>query len=125
MVGQAFCRGIVLGICWGIGAAGYAQTPSAATHRADGLSYRQQEQWPAAIAQFRQAVALEPDNPQNYVLLGWTQHLAGQSQDAAGTLWEGVFRQPMAVAAFNALGIVYLVRGERIRQFCCTPGQRC
>ncbi len=101
-----------LALLLGGSAVSLAQPPSAASHRAEGLLYRQQEQWPEAIAQFRSAIQLEPENVQNYVLLGWTQHLAGQSREAATTLWAGIVRQPLAVASFNALGIVYLVRGE-------------
>jgi Flp pilus assembly protein TadD len=44
--------------------------------------------------------------------LGWTQHLAGEGEAAAKTLWQAIALKPRLVEAANALGIVYLVRGE-------------
>jgi len=89
-----------------------AATPSASEYRALGLQYRQRGQLPEAIAAFEQAVALEPENLDGRVLLGWTQHLAGQEVAAAETLRAAWLRQPGAVPVLNALGIVYLVQGE-------------
>ncbi|MCS6815292.1 MAG: tetratricopeptide repeat protein [Cyanobacteria bacterium] len=88
----------------------YATT--AADYRALGLRYRQQGQLDAAIAALTQAVALEPDNLDGRIALGWTQHLAAQRQAAAQTLTAVAWADPYKVQAFNALGIVYLVSGD-------------
>lgn len=60
----------------------------------------------------QKAVALEPDNISGRVLLGWTQHRAGQASDAANTLLQAFYLNPFDVPTLNALGIVYLVGGQ-------------
>ncbi len=85
---------------------------SAVDHRLAGLALRGEERFPEAIAEFEKAIALEPKQSSNYVLLGWTQHLYGQSESAANSLWQAIYLQPASVEAYNALGIVYLVRGK-------------
>ncbi|NJK60412.1 MAG: hypothetical protein HC918_09455 [Oscillatoriales cyanobacterium SM2_1_8] len=98
-------------LAWAIGCGMVgAQTP--AEWRQIGLARRGQGDWPGAIAALEMATTQEPQNPTSYVLLGWTQHLAGQSAPAARSLWQAIARQPTHVEAFQALGIVYLVRGE-------------
>jgi len=91
---------------------GLAIYGSAVEHRLAGLALRAEERFPEAIAEFEKAIALEPKQSSNYVLLGWTQHLYGQSESAANSLWQAIYLQPASVEAYNALGIVYLVRGE-------------
>jgi tetratricopeptide (TPR) repeat protein len=85
---------------------------SAGDYRQLGLSYRQQALYPEAIAAFQKAVALEPDNLDGRVLLGWTLHQAGRRAQAASELLETLYRNPLDVPAANALGIVYLVEGH-------------
>jgi Flp pilus assembly protein TadD len=85
---------------------------SAETYRQQGLSYREQERYPEAIAALKQAVALEPQNLSGKVLLGWTQHKAGQEAAAAETLLQALQLNPFSVQTLNALGIVYLVEGR-------------
>ncbi|CAA9296083.1 hypothetical protein AVDCRST_MAG94-50 [uncultured Leptolyngbya sp.] len=85
---------------------------SAETYRQQGLSYREQERYPEAIAAFEQAVALEPTNLSGKVLLGWTQHKAKQNAVAAETLLQALQLNPFNVQTLNALGIVYLVEGR-------------
>jgi Flp pilus assembly protein TadD len=80
--------------------------------RLQGLSYRQQENYPAAIAAFRQAVNLEPGDLSGRVLLGWTLHLSGDQNAAEQALLSAVYLNPSHVPALNALGIVYLVEGD-------------
>jgi Flp pilus assembly protein TadD len=87
-----------------------AQT--AGDYRQQGLSLRDQERYPEAIAALEKSVALEPDNLSGRVLLGWTQHKAGQSTVAATTLLDAFHRNPFDVPTLNALGIVYLVGGQ-------------
>jgi len=89
-----------------------AGAQSAAELRELGLSYRDQERYPEAIAALQQAIQLEPQNLSGRVLLGWTQHRAGQETDAARTLSETLNFNPFYVPALNALGIVYLVDGK-------------
>jgi len=89
-----------------------ALAASAADYRLQGLAYRQAGNFPAAIAAFESAAALEPDNLEGRILLGWTQHLAGQRLEATTTLQQVVWTDPELVPALNALGIVYLVSGE-------------
>ncbi len=85
---------------------------SAATFRQQGLQYRSQGQYPEAIAAFEKAVNLEPGNFSGRVLLGWTQHRAGQSEIATDTLTQAFYQNPFEASTLNALGIVHLVRGQ-------------
>lgn len=85
---------------------------SAETYRQQGLSYREQGRYPEAIAALKQAVSLEPQNLSGKVLLGWTQHKAGQEAAAAETLLQALCLNPFDVQTLNALGIVYLVEGR-------------
>lgn len=84
---------------------------TASQYRQLGLGYRQQERFPEAIAALKKSAALEP-NTDNRVLLGWTQHLAGDRQGALETLVKTVHQNPLDVPALNALGIVCLVNGN-------------
>jgi tetratricopeptide (TPR) repeat protein len=86
--------------------------PSAAAYRQLGLTYRDQTRYPEAIAAFKQAVALEPDNLSGRVSLGWTLHKAGQGKAAEQTLQETLSFNPFYVPTLNALGIVHLVQGD-------------
>lgn len=85
---------------------------SASEYRELGLSYRQQERYPEAIAALKKSVELDPDNVSGRVLLGWTQHRAGQTTEAASTLLQTFYQHPFDVPTLNALGIVYLVDGQ-------------
>lgn len=85
---------------------------TASDYRQLGLLYRQQGQYPKAIQAMEKSVALEPGNIMGRVNLGWTQHLAGKEEAAAKSLWEVIYRKPLFVPAYNALGIVYLVDGN-------------
>lgn len=85
---------------------------AASQYRQQGLSYRQQERFNEAIAAFEKAAELAPKDTSTRILLGWTQHLAGQEAEATRSLWDAIYLDPLSVQAFNALGIVYLVRGE-------------
>jgi Flp pilus assembly protein TadD len=85
---------------------------AASQYRQQGLSYRQQERFSEAIAAFEKAAELAPQDVPTRILLGWTQHLAGQELEAARSLWDAIYLDPFSVQASNALGIVYLVRGE-------------
>ncbi|MFN3927589.1 MAG: tetratricopeptide repeat protein [Pseudanabaenaceae cyanobacterium] len=84
----------------------------AGRYRQEALALRQAEQFTEAIALLEKAVALDPQHAGGWVLLGWTQHLAGRSAEGAQSLWQAVYRQPDQVEAYNALGIIYLVQGE-------------
>ena len=79
--------------------------------RQQGLSYRQQQRLPEAISVLEQAAQLDPEAIDGWIILGWTQHLNRQPL-AAASLWQAIYRRPTATEAFNAIGIVYLVRGE-------------
>uniref|UniRef100_B8HN40 Tetratricopeptide TPR_2 repeat protein n=1 Tax=Cyanothece sp. (strain PCC 7425 / ATCC 29141) TaxID=395961 RepID=B8HN40_CYAP4 len=99
-------------------AAPTSPTPSAADitqasrYRQEGLSARQQGNFPQAIAALEKSVQLDPTHLSGYVILGWTQHLAGQATAATTTLQTALQRDPNHVPALNALGIVYLVNGQ-------------
>jgi len=88
------------------------QAQSAETYRQQGLALRAQERYPDAIAALQKAVELDPQNLSGRVLLGWTQHRAGQQADATATLTEALSLNPFEVPTLNALGIVYLVDGQ-------------
>ncbi len=87
-------------------------TVTAEEYRIQGLAYRQQKKYPEAIAALQKAVDLEPQNISGRVILGWTQHRAGQEDAATKTLTENFYRQPFDVPNLNALGIVHLVSGR-------------
>jgi len=108
-------KGLVsVGLFLGVGLVSVAPVlaTSAETYRQQGLSYREQERYPEAIAAFEQAVAMEPTNLSGKVLLGWTQHKAKQNAAAAKTLLQALELNPFNVQTLNALGIVYLVEGR-------------
>jgi tetratricopeptide (TPR) repeat protein len=81
-------------------------------YRQMGLAYRQQERFEDAIAALQKSVALDPSNPDGRIILGWTQHLSKKDDQAAASLWEAIYLSPTSLQAFNAIGIVYLVRGD-------------
>jgi predicted Zn-dependent protease len=93
---------------------------TAEEYRIQGLTSRQQEKYPEAIAALQKAVDLEPKNISGRVILGWTQHRAGQEEAATQTLTENFYRQPFDVPNLNALGIVHLSQGKIIRS-CSYP----
>lgn len=96
-----------------VGSAGQpGRTMSAGEYRQLGLSLRNQEQYPEAIAALKKSVELDPKNLSGRVLLGWTQHKAGKRTDAADTLLQTFYLNPFDVPTLNALGIVYLVDGK-------------
>ena len=80
-------------------------------YRQLGLTYRKQERFDDAIAALRKSVTLDPKNLDGRIILGWTEHLAKKDQ-AAASLWEAIYISPTSLQAFNAIGIVYLVRGD-------------
>ncbi len=85
---------------------------TAERYRQQGLAYRQQGDLERAIAALKIAAALDPQNPNSSVILGWTQHLAGYRAPAAEALQAALRQNPDNVPALNALGIVYLVDGQ-------------
>lgn len=89
-----------------------ASAQSAAEYRQQGLSLREQERYPEAIAALQKSVELEPENLSGRVMLGWTEHKAGQQAAATTTLLEALKLNPFEVPTLNALGIVYLVDGK-------------
>ncbi len=95
-----------------------AASPQASDQRAAdeyrqlGLSYRKQERLDEAIAALQKSINLDPQNLDGRIILGWTQHLAKKDEAAAASLWEAIYISPTALQAFNAIGIVYLVRGD-------------
>jgi len=91
----------------------FLQDPATAEqYRLDGLAFRQQGSLDRAIATLTIAAALDPLNPDSHVILGWTQHLAGQPAAASASLTTALNRRPQYEPALNALGIVYLVNGQ-------------
>ena len=85
---------------------------TASEYRTLGLSYRASERYDDAISALKKSVLLDPQNLSGWVMLGWTQHLAGQEGAAAASLLQALYQDPVLVPALNALGIVYLVSGE-------------
>ncbi|MGP1386323.1 MAG: tetratricopeptide repeat protein [Thainema sp.] len=83
---------------------------TASIYRQRGLDYREQGNFEDAIATLKQAVAIDPFNSYGYVVLGWTQHLAGQGEQATNTLKTALQYDETNIEALNALGIVYLVQ---------------
>ncbi len=96
-----------------LGQPAFLQDPAAAAaYRQRGLQLRQGGEMTAAIATLKTAVALDPNHIPGQVLLGWTQHLAGQRPQAITTLQRALAQQPEDIPALNAQGIVYLVEGD-------------
>lgn len=81
-------------------------------YRQLGLNYRKQERFEDAIAALKQSVTLDPNNIDGRIILGWTQHLSKKDDEAAASLWQAIYLSPTSLQAFNAIGIVYLVRGD-------------
>ncbi len=81
-------------------------------YRQQGLNYRSQKLYPQAISALKKSVELAPQDLNGRIILGWTFHLAGQSQQAERSLVQAIYINPFSVQAANALGIVYLVRGD-------------
>ncbi len=88
------------------------QPQTADRYRQQGLNYRQRGDLERALATLTIAAALDPGNPDGYIILGWTQHLAGQRPAAISSLHRALDQAPDSVPALNALGIVYLVAGD-------------
>ena len=89
-----------------------ADQRAAEEYRQLGLTYRKQERFDEAIAALQKSVSLDPSNLDGRIILGWTQHLAKKDDFAAASLWQAIYRSPTSLQAFNAIGIVYLVRGD-------------
>jgi Flp pilus assembly protein TadD len=113
-------RGVALGVAYLLPAAYLLwvtcipawSAPTAAELRQQGLALRDQGRYAEAIATLEQSVQGEPQNQSGRVLLGWTQHKAGQANAAATTLLDAFYQNPFDVPTLNALGIVYLVDGQ-------------
>ena len=85
---------------------------TASRYRQEGLNFRRAGNMEGAIAALKIAAALDPHNPDSHVILGWTQHLAGNRAAAVKTLQTALRQNGDYVPALNALGIVYLVDGQ-------------
>jgi tetratricopeptide (TPR) repeat protein len=85
---------------------------TAGRYRQEGLNFRRAGDLEGAIAALKIATALDPQNPENHIILGWTQHLAGNRAAAANTLQTALRQDGDSIPALNALGIVYLVDGQ-------------
>lgn len=87
--------------CW-MGNPDVAKHPATAgIYRASGLGYREQLRYPEAIAAFQKAATLDSGNLNNGVLLGWTQHLAGQEEAATQTLVNTAYQDFSHVPTFK------------------------
>jgi tetratricopeptide (TPR) repeat protein len=84
----------------------------AGQYRQEGLNLRRAGDLEGAIAALKIATALDPKNLDGQVILGWTQHLAGNRTAATQTLQIALRQNQTYVPALNALGIVYLVDGQ-------------
>lgn len=89
----------------------YAQD-SVTSLRQQGLEYRSQKLFPQAIAALKKSVNLAPRDINGKIILGWTYHLAGRPYQAERSLIQAIYLNPFSVQASNALGIVYLVKGN-------------
>lgn len=105
-----------IGVSFGLSISSLMAQPvfaqSASEYRQLGLSYRDQGRYDDAIVALQKAVELEPNSLLGRVLLGWTQHKAGQNAEAAETLLQSFYRDLFDVPTLNALGIVYLVSDQ-------------
>ena len=89
-----------------------ADKRTADEYRQMGLAYRRQERFDEAITALQKSVTLDPQNLDGRIILGWTQHLSKKHDEAAQSLWSAIYLSPTSLQAFNAIGIVYLVRGD-------------
>jgi tetratricopeptide (TPR) repeat protein len=89
----------------------YAQN-TVTSFRQQGLNYRSQKLYPQAIAALEKSVNLAPQDINGKIILGWTYHLAGKPSQAQRSLFQAIYLNPFSVQVFNALGIVYLVKGD-------------
>ncbi len=95
-----------------VGTARLAVAQSAADYRQQGIQYRNQEQFPQAIAAFQKAVELDQKNLAGRIGLGWTLHLANRRKEAIDTLQSAILYNPFNIETFNALGIAYMMNGN-------------
>lgn len=102
------CGSMFLGAAFGL-------AQSAVTLRERGIAARDRGDLTESIAQFRQAVKLEPRNLTGLVNLGWTLHLAKQDEEAAAVLERTIWVDPYHAPTFNALGIIYLKNNDLLR----------
>lgn len=112
LITALFSTSALLGVEQALAADRASLVYQSSKYRELGLSYQRQERYPEAIAAMKKSVELDPSNINGRVNLGWTQHLAGQEDAAAESLVQAAYLNPFSVPTFNALGIVYLVRGD-------------
>ncbi len=79
--------------------------------RGRGLAYAEQQQWPAAAAQFRQARDLAPEQPENWVDLGVSLAMDNQAYPAMEVFETLLTRQPSYIRGHLELGLLYLRLG--------------
>jgi len=68
--------------------------PTALSHQAAGYFYIQGSLYDRALAEFRQAIALDPGDPWSYVLIGWVLTIKGQGAEAVSHIRTGMRLEP-------------------------------
>lgn len=109
MAGQSWAEDTRLALAY---PAFLVDTGTAERYRQQGLADRDRGDLGRSVATLKIAAALDPYNPNSHIILGWTQHLAGDRPNAITTLNTALRQDSNQVQALNALGIVYLVEGQ-------------
>ena len=92
-----------------------ARQPDHAAHRELGAALAARAQYPEAVANYRTAIQLDPDDVDAYVGLGAVLEKAGELPDAEDALKAGLEHAPRDARLHYSLGLVYIDMNDRDR----------
>jgi tetratricopeptide (TPR) repeat protein len=87
-------------------------TPSASDHAAQGNAYYDQGQFEEAVAEFEEALQLDPDDAETHYNLGLAYKALGKVDEAIGEYQEAIRLDPDLAEAHNGLGNAYSDQGR-------------
>ena len=87
-------------------------TPSASDHMALGLDHRDRDQLDEAVAEFKEAIRLDPEFVEAHYNLGLTYHDQGKFELAVAEHQEAIGLAPDLAEAHNGLGMAYYGLGR-------------
>ena len=81
-------------------------------HIALGGVYYQAGEYDEAIAEFKKAISINPNNESAYNGLGGVYHQAGEYDEAIAEFKKAISVNPNSLRAYNGLGLVYSEQGK-------------
>lgn len=87
-------------------------TPSASDHAAQGNAYYDQGQFEEAVAEFEEALQLDPDDAETHYNLGLAYEALGKIDEAIAEYQEAIRLDPDLAEAHNGLGNAYSDQGR-------------